>query len=1070
MGSPGIYRNPDQLIETITRYQVTSLQCVPTLLQALLETELLHACTSLTQIFCGGEALTRSLARRCLEALPGCELVNLYGPTECTINSSACTVDRNRLGDGAGTVPIGTPVDETRYDILDAQRRPVAAGEIGELYIGGIQLARGYLHRPELTAEKFVSSADASGAVRLFKTGDLAHWNADGTVQFCGRSDNQVKLRGFRVELDEIRLAIEAHDWVKHAGVAVTNDPRTGFQYVLAFVELNPKEAALMDQGNHDAHHQSKASRHQVRAQLSNAGCRDGEALRGRPVIELPGATPSAEQRRRAFARKTYRFYEGRDAITEADLLRLLGRRARGSGSRSPDQLSLAELGELLRYFGPYVSDERMLPKYGYASPGSLYATQMYFELNQIAGLQPGLYYYHPIRHELIQLRVLEGSARPLLGIHFIGKRSAIEPVYKHNLQEVLEIEAGHMVGLYEEILPAYGLGITDREFTPAVKDALDCRSDDYYLGSFELVPRTAAGLEDALEIYVQAHPGRVADLPAGQYAYREGALHKISDELILKQHVIAINQRVYARASFGISVIARTARSWRSYLDLGRGLQRLSMNELDLGFMSSGYSSRTGHELRSAERIASILRGCGRDAGPSYFFVGGRISEEQRTSEGMKEDTVHMQGPAEMIREDLGNLLPDYMVPNRVVVVDRMPLSANGKLDVQALAAMAERLQPAARPFVAPRTATERQIATLWCAQMRRDSASVHDEFFESGGNSLIAVGLINKINRQFGCTLPLQVVFESPTIEQLARRVDAQLAEPSSRLVRLDAGTSGPPRFCWPGLGGFTMNLRALAVGMGGGRPFYGVQAHGINDAEVPYASLEEMAAEDIKVIRRLQPRGPYALWGYSFGARVAIEVARQLERAGERVEQVLLLAPGSPEISAHDGSTRASEPSYRNTAYVTILFSVFAGSITDPALVECLQVARDDDSFAAFIAGRFPDLDSALIKRVIKVVQTTYRFGYTPAQLTSATLAAPVTIFPARGDERSVFETVRGYSAEPPSVIELGVDHYRMLKHPEVDGLTAAIRRRLGRASEIQMPHVNIKYFPVSLSDTQ
>jgi amino acid adenylation domain-containing protein len=1045
MGGPGVYRDPGRLIETISQHRVTTLQCVPTLLQALLDTDELQHCTSLTQIFSGGEALSKSLALQCLEALPGCELVNLYGPTECTINSSAFTVERHAVRDGPHTISIGAPVHNTQYYILDERRLPVAVGQIGELYIGGVQLARGYLHRPDLTAERFVHSPLFTNApdVRLYKTGDLACWNADGTVQFVGRTDNQVKLRGFRVELDEIRVAIENHDWVKHAGVIVKSDPRTGFQNLLAFVELNPREAALMDQGTPGAHHQSKANKLQVKAQLSNPGCRDAWELRGKEAIELPGRTPTQEQRRRVFARKTYRFFEGGD-ITKADILRLLGRQVPGSAPRGLEELSFASLGEILRYFGQYLSGERLLPKYGYASPGALYATQMYFELSNIGGLKPGYYYYHPVHHQLFLITEKAGPATAQIKIHFLGKRRAIQPVYKNNIQEVLEIEAGHMVGLFEEILPRYGLSIRDLEYAPTTKRQLECADEDYYLGTFELVPYAPPRPDSSLELYVQSHPGRIADLPAGQYHYRDGELEKISDELILKKHVIAINQQVYERASLGISLVSKPRQDWMSYIELGRKLQHLQMNDLHLGFMSSGYSSKTGNDLPSARRLESILRACGKDPGPSYFFVGGRISEEQLRSEGMKEDTVHMKGPAEMIKDDLINFLPDYMVPNRVIVLDKMPLTANGKIDLKALGETDVEL--AERPFVAPRTRTEERIRELWKKAMRRENASVQDDFFESGGNSLIAVGLINKINSEFQCSLPLQVLFEAPTIEKLALRVDGENTEPSSRLVRLEANGSKPPVFCWPGLGGYTMNLRLLASRLGIDRPFYGVQAHGINRDEAPYPTIREMAAEDIKLIKKLQPAGPYTLWGYSFGARVAFETAYQLEQSGEQVEHLFLIAPGSPKVRTEEKADHGREPSFGNPSYVTILFSVFMGSITGPALDECLRVATDEERFVSFISGRLKNLDPELVRRIIRIVHQTYEFKYTFHELAERQILAPMTIFKARGDDYAFIENSSGYSARAPTVLGLEADHYGMLKDPGVDELVKLIRHRL------------------------
>ncbi|MEV4455035.1 amino acid adenylation domain-containing protein [Microbispora sp. NPDC049633] len=1068
VGPPGVYRDAERLIEVIRTHDVTTLQCVPTLLTALVDTEELHGCTSLTQVFTGGEVLSKTLATSFFDTLPGCELVNLYGPTECTINSSAYTVDRATVGEGPHAISIGAPVDHTDYHILDLGGSPVAVGEIGELFIGGVQVARGYLHRPELTAERFVDNPFGEG--RLFRTGDLAYWNTDGTVQFVGRADNQIKLRGFRVELDEIKLAIETHDWVKHAAVIVKDDPRTGFQNLIACVELNPKEAALMDQGNHGAHHQSKASRLQVRAQLSNPGVRDAAELDGRPVVDLPGRQATARQRALAFARKTYRFYEGGE-VGRGDILKLLARRAEGADSRGLDTLGLAELGEILRHFGQHISEERLLPKYAYASPGALYATQLYLEITGLDGLRPGYYYHHPVLHRLVLIGPAAEGPQPRVKVHFVGKKRAIEPVYKNNIREVLEIETGHMVGLFEEVLPAHGLDIRALEYAPATKDHLDCADEDHYLGTFELVPY-AGPRPDDVDLYVQAHPGRVPDLQAGQYAYENGRLRLISDELILKKQVIAINQQVYDRASIGVSVVSRNDEDWLRYIDLGRTLQHLSMNDVNIGFMSSGYSSKSGDALPSARRIDGILRSAGRPTGPSYFFIGGRVSDEQRLSEGMKEDLVHMKGPAEMIRDDLINFLPDYMIPNKVVVLDRLPFTANGKIDVKALAGSeATNVDNDDRPYVAPRTMTERRIADLWKKAMKRETVSVEDDFFASGGNSLIAVGLINKINREFCGSLPLQVLFECPTIEKLARRLDGRDSEACSRLVPLQREGAGRPVYCWPGLGGYTMNLRTLAARMGAARPFYGVQAYGINPEEIPYATISEMAAEDVKAIRRVQPSGPYTLWGYSFGARVAFEAAYQLEQAGERVEHLFLIAPGSPKVRSAAAPGHEREAGFGNEAYVTILFSVFAGTITGPLLERCLAEAVDEESFAAFVHRSFPDLDIDLVRRIMRVVAETFEFSYTFRELARRRIDAPITIFKARGDDYSFLENSSGYSATPPVVVDLEADHYGLLKEPDIDELAGAIGDRLGtHRKEIIMPHVSIKHFPVPLTEQQ
>lgn len=1048
MGGSGVYRDPERLVDTVVAHGVTTLQCVPTLLQALLDTERLGECTSLTQLFSGGEALSRPLALHCLEVLPDCELVNLYGPTECTINSSSFTVDRDSVADGTQTISIGTPAYDTQLYVLDGDRLPVTPGEVGELYIGGVQLARGYLHRPDLTAERFVDNpfyAD-HGYARLYRTGDLAYWNADGTLQFAGRVDNQVKLRGFRIELDEIRLGIESHDWVRNAAVVVKDDSVTGFQHLVAYVELNPKEAALMDQGEHGTHHLSKESRLQVMAQLSDGGCRDDAETTGKAVVDLPCGTPTREQRRRVFARKTYRFFEGGD-VTKDDIVRLLGRSGAGARSRGLDTLSFAELGEILRYFGQFSSDDRLLPKYGYASPGSLYATQMYLEISGLDGVRPGYHYYHPVRHQLILIREKPAAATAELKIHFMGKRRAIEPIYKKNVREVLEMEAGHMVGLFEEILPEHGLDIRALGYAPETKEHLECADEDDYLGTFEAVPY-AGPRPDSLDIYVQAHPGKVTGLAEGLHRYAAADLHRISDDMILRKHIVAINQKVYQRSSFGIALVGKPGPHWLGYVDLGRKLHRLQMNDMGLGFMSSGYGSRTGDDLPSARRMESILRACGGEPGPFYFAVGGRVSDEQLLSTGMKEDAVHMRGPTEMIRDDLIGFLPDYMLPNRVVILGRLPRTANGKIDSKALEALdlADAVS-ADGPFVAPRTKAEERIARVWSRVLKREKVSVRDDFFVSGGNSLIAMALVSGINEEFRVSLPMQVVFASPTVEKLSIDVDADGAGPSSRLVGLNTAGSKNPIYCWPGLGGYTMNLRPLAEKIGVDRPFYGVQAYGINEDEVPYSTVHEMAAEDVRAIRRLQPEGPYMLWGYSFGARVAFEAACQLERMGEQVEGLLLIAPGSPQVRAGDDPGGDDEPVYANRKYLTILLSVFAGGIDVPPLDDCLKDVEDEDGFVSFVGANFRGLDPDLVRRIIRTVRRTYQAKYYLGDSAERRINAPITILKARGDEPSFIENGGGHFSEPPAVVNLEADHYSILKEPGLHELLRTVRHALG-----------------------
>jgi amino acid adenylation domain-containing protein len=1068
MSEPGVYADPGGLIDLITANGVTTLQGVPTLLQALVDTGRLSDCTSLTHVFSGGEALTKSLAIELLDALPGCELVNLYGPSECTINASAHVVDRGSVQNGPDHVPIGLPVRGMSFHILDTARRPVARGESGELHIAGPQLARGYLNNPELTAERFVTNPFATGpeSARLYRTGDLARWNDDGTAQFLGRTDTQVKLRGFRVELDEVKVSIERHDWVKRAAVLVRDDTRIGTN-LIAFIELDPQRAALMDQGNHGAHHQSKGSRLQLRAQLSNPGVREEG---GAPYVDLPGRTATVRQRRTVFARKTYRFFEG-GATTRSDILGLLARPAdRPDTPRTPDTLTLPELGSLLRYFGQFPSGERLLPKYGYASPGSLYATQLYLELSGVAGLEPGYYYYHPVGHQLLLIRRAPAGA-PRLRVHLVGRRAAIEPVYRNNIQEVLRFEAGHMAGLFDHVLPGYGLRISARPEAPEAKDVLRCPEEDYHLATYEVETADSPSTDSPVDLYVQAHPGRIVDLDGGQYRYADGELVRVSDELIRKQDVIAINQEVYERAGFGISLIGHASEPWRRYVDLGRELQRLQTNGLDLGLMSSGYSSETGNPLPSARRIADIV-GLGPDTA-SYFAVGGRISAEQRLSEGMKEDSVHMRGPAEIVKDNLAESLPPYMVPNRVTVLDAFPLTPNGKIDHQALRDLDKAaVEDSEAPVVPPRTPTEEAIAGLWRKVLRQERVSIRDNFFAAGGHSLTAVNLVGRINRELGSALPLQVLFDAPTIAELARRVDREPTSTLSRLVRLHSAEGGRPVFCWPGLGGYPMSLRLLAGRLEQDRPFLGVQAHGINAGEIAYPSFDEMVAKDVELVRQVQPVGPYTLWGYSFGARAAFEAARQLECAGEQVDEVILIAPGKPPVGKRAGTRPSAEAavSFTDSTFVAILYSVFSGNLEQSAVDACLAATHDEDSFIAFVCGRFAHLERALVRRIVGVVRQTFLFEYAPHELARRGITAPITVFRADGDQDSFIDTSNTLSSTPPRISRLKADHYELLRASGIDELVTAIKAAQLTGKVIGVPHVSIKHFPNNLAADQ
>ncbi|MBZ9779961.1 non-ribosomal peptide synthase/polyketide synthase [Pseudomonas sp. REP124] len=198
---PDGHRDPAYLSQLIQQEQVTTLHFVPSMLRAFVEEPSLKNCHSLRQVFASGEALPADLVRRFMGQHPAA-LVNLYGPTEAAIDVSVWRCSMDDL-----IVPIGKPIANLRLYILDAAMQPLPIGSIGELYIGGVGVARGYLKRPDLTEERFLASPFVEGD-RLYRTGDRCRFLADGNIEYLGRLDHQVKLRGQRIELGEIDAAL----------------------------------------------------------------------------------------------------------------------------------------------------------------------------------------------------------------------------------------------------------------------------------------------------------------------------------------------------------------------------------------------------------------------------------------------------------------------------------------------------------------------------------------------------------------------------------------------------------------------------------------------------------------------------------------------------------------------------------------------------------------------------------------------------------------------------------------------------------------------------------------------
>ncbi|MFP2962961.1 thioesterase domain-containing protein, partial [Myxococcus sp. 1LA] len=259
----------------------------------------------------------------------------------------------------------------------------------------------------------------------------------------------------------------------------------------------------------------------------------------------------------------------------------------------------------------------------------------------------------------------------------------------------------------------------------------------------------------------------------------------------------------------------------------------------------------------------------------------------------------VAPKGDGSAIREAVRQKLPEYMVPSAVVVLEALPLTSNGKVDRKALPAPDGVSASATEAFVAPSTETEHALAGIFAEVLGVSRVGLHDDFFEMGGHSLLATQVVVRVRSTLGVDMPLRALFEAPTMARLAAWLQGASKEGLARnCVALQPDGTGTPVFLVHAVGGAVGPYRELARRMGTTRPIYAFQAAGLDGHEPPLEQVEALARRYVGAMREVQPEGPYVLGGWSLGGVVAFEMARELERQGQRVALLVMLDSFAPD----------------------------------------------------------------------------------------------------------------------------------------------------------------------------
>jgi amino acid adenylation domain-containing protein/FkbM family methyltransferase len=405
-------------------------------------------------------------------------------------------------------------------------------------------------------------------------------------------------------------------------------------------------------------------------------------------------------------------------------------------------------------------------------------------------------------------------------------------------------------------------------------------------------------------------------------------------------------------------------------------------------------------------------------------------------------------------LRARLSQVLPDYMVPSAFVLLDALPLSPNGKINRHALPAPEHVRSHVENTLVAPRTPAEHQLARIWADLLGLEQVSITDDFFASGGHSLLAVRLVNHIREQFGQSIPLATLFQGKTIEHLATLLEKPLPTQNTfPLVELQHGTARLPFFCIHPVGGNVFCYVELARALGDDLPFYALQAEGLEAGSTPLTSIEDMAAHYIKAMMSIQPRGPYLLGGWSMGGLIALEMARQLQDQQLEVGLVTLIdswAANPLSASGHQPADMDSMHFIRN--FVLDLFGPLEQ--TSEEWFAGLQNLGTEEEQLLFIAERAKqlrilpsDVDHLQTARLLSVFKANIRAtqAYLPQDCTQ-----PLLLFSAeeelkgeeRADRRDLYELASG---ERERHIIPG-NHYTILTQPQVQLIAKRLRARL------------------------